>query len=135
MKDKPVVPLEAARMMAAVTPRAAACWLVVCAFAAPHLAFAQSEEIGSGRRSCGDWTTSGSSRDISQQTRHAMMTQWVFGFLSASALGSSSISDALKATDAEGLIHWIDNYCQANPLDSIDVAAEALALLLTASPK
>jgi len=62
-----------------------------------------------------------------------MMIQWVFGFLSAKALNSVSMSAALKATDAEGIIHWIDNYCQANPLDSIDVAAAALALLLTAN--
>jgi hypothetical protein len=31
---------------------------------------------------------------------------------------------ALGRTDSAAMAAWVDNYCQANPLDTIDVAAE-----------
>jgi len=36
------------------------------------------------------------------------------------------IPEALLGTDFDGLIAWIDNYCQANPLKGVAEAAGAL---------
>lgn len=55
---------------------------------------------------------------------------WVGGFLtgSNSILSNSptNIDVFAQATDAQGLWAWVDNYCQAHPLDSVARAADAL---------
>ena len=60
--------------------------------------------------------------------RSAMMGQWVLGYLTGVAIFTPPIGDGLLRTDWEGIRHWIDNYCQAHPLDSVNDAAAALAV-------
>ena len=38
----------------------------------------------------------------------------------------TSFPDFLVGTDFDGLMVWIDNYCRANPLDTIGAAEVAL---------
>jgi hypothetical protein len=57
-----------------------------------------------------------------------MMFQWVLGFLSGIATHNPPVVDGLGRTDAEGIGHWIDDYCQAHPLDALHEAASALAV-------
>ena len=57
--------------------------------------------------------------------------QWVAGYLSganveAGANVDATEPEALIGTDFDGLMAWIDNYCQANPLDKVVEAAQAL---------
>ena len=79
--------------------------------------------------SCGAWTKARQSKTA------AWAEQWVAGYLS----GINTISDkpdALKGiTDAEGLMAWLDNYCQANPFDLIGTAADELLQHLRANAK
>ena len=62
-----------------------------------------------------------------------MYEGWVAGFLSGanSILAGSeyhidTLEHASAETDVQGLWAWIDNYCQAHPLDAVAQAADAL---------
>jgi hypothetical protein len=89
---------------------------------------AQTTVLGVGNRSCGSWTEARRANNNSAN----IFEGWVAGFLS----GSNSITtnsftiDTLKEPsaqgDAQGLWAWIDNYCQAHPLNSVASAADAL---------
>jgi hypothetical protein len=107
-------------------PKGASACLIAFAFLLPLQAFAQTG-MGMGHSSCGAWTKAQNSNDIRDQTLSAMMGQWVAGYLSAVAV-FMPISDGLLRTDWEGIRHWIDNYCQAHPLNSVNDAAAALSL-------
>jgi hypothetical protein len=48
---------------------------------------------------------------------------WVLGF--SSGVGSVGFENPLRGVDAQGVGGWIDNYCQAHPLDVIAKAASA----------
>lgn len=75
---------------------------------------------GLGTRSCGGWT-----EDRKANAFDATNDQsWVMGFLSGVALTGGDYNP-LNNTDALGVWAWIDNYCQANPLDEIYQAGEA----------
>lgn len=63
------------------------------------------------------------------------MAQWVFGFLSgiaayqaATSDGDLVVGDGLGRIDVDGIIHWMDTYCEANPLKTIGDAAGVLTL-------
>jgi hypothetical protein len=52
---------------------------------------------------------------------------WIEGFLSgAAATGvpnlQARINTALRRTDSQGIITWIDNYCRTHPLENITIA-------------
>jgi hypothetical protein len=72
--------------------------------------------IGEGATSCGTWTQA-------RQNRSAgLAAQWVAGYLSGSNMDTNH-PDALVGADFQGLVGWIDNYCRANPLDPLVIAA------------
>jgi hypothetical protein len=54
-----------------------------------------------------------------------MVESWVMGFLSGIGFERSPEVEPLHGIDADGVWAWIDNYCQANPLKDIAVAAAA----------
>jgi hypothetical protein len=77
---------------------------------------------GAGNVSCGAWTAARRSESASSHE------QWVLGFLSGLGAGVEvSGLDPLKGVDPEGVWAWVDNYCQAKPLDALLTAAEAFA--------
>lgn len=49
--------------------------------------------------------------------------QWVVGFLSG--VGFEGVEDPLNGVDSDAVWAWMDNYCRADPLDSIGKAAGA----------
>jgi len=51
--------------------------------------------------------------------------EWVFGYLS----GVQEVV-ALNSTDNGAIMVWINNYCQANPLNDIGTAAQKLLIEL-----
>ena len=72
--------------------------------------------------SCATWTDKHRG-----QYHDPHLTGWVLGFVSglnAYGLNSGNIA---PSTNASGLIGWIDNYCAANPLDSVTTASFKLA--------
>lgn len=80
-----------------------------------------------GVRSCGSWVAekpAGRDRSITRLTTDA----WFGGFISG--LAASSSTDFLKDVDAVSIEIWVDNYCQANPLNSLADAGTELALEL-----
>lgn len=81
--------------------------------------------LGHGAKSCGSWLQSRNTQSYNE----AAQTSWVMGFVTAfNNYGepqppSGNISGG---TDADGLLSWIDAYCQANPLDTVFRASAAL---------
>jgi hypothetical protein len=78
--------------------------------------------------SCGQWTEV---QAAGNTVLGAQFRGWVMGFMSGWAW-SHPKADPLLNRDAAGLLAWIDNYCKANPLDSIATASEKLAIELDA---
>ena len=63
-----------------------------------------------GAISCGEWVASqANTASIAQQ-------YWLSGFLSGMAAGTQE--DVLYGVSGESLTLWVDNYCQANPLEN-----------------
>jgi len=77
--------------------------------------------IGLGGASCGTWT----SRRRLEGIRRTGYEQWVLGFLSG--IGYASVKDPLNDMDMDGVLAWIDNYCQAHPIAAIGEAAAAFS--------
>jgi hypothetical protein len=84
--------------------------------------------MGSGHLSCGRWLKAENSNELAEQARSATMGQWVTGYLSGVAVNLPPVGDGLRRSVWEGIRHWIDNYCQAHPLESVNDAAAALAV-------
>ena len=80
----------------------------------------QSLVYGHGNLSCGRWTEDNKrGRDDSEV--------WVLGFVSGAAWASP---EPQRQTDSDAMAAWIDQYCGAHPLDTIQRAASVLALEL-----
>lgn len=77
-----------------------------------------------GSRSCGTWIDyqkQGGASSLASET-------WLVGFLSGIAFESNK--DILDGADNPSIFLWVTNYCQANPLESLTKAGEALAVAL-----
>lgn len=70
-----------------------------------------------GETSCGAWRHDLRHDDI----RKAAVLNWVLGFLSGRAMDSGR--DVLAMTDQASISAWLDNYCRANPLESVVTAS------------
>ena len=92
---------------------------VVILAAATGQAAAQASEgrltFGQGARSCGSFT----------RAQQGLAMQWVAGYLSGSNQDPAE-PEALRGTDFDGMMGWIDNYCREHPLATIGEAAIAL---------
>jgi hypothetical protein len=75
--------------------------------------------IGLGVISCGKWTSSRRSHD------DFAPKQWMLGFLSGIGFVHSNGDDPLDNMDGEGVLAWIDNFCQTHPITPLDEAAAA----------
>lgn len=76
---------------------------------------------GAGASSCGEWSNVRKSGNYYQQG------QWILGFVSSYGYYGSK---TLKEVDSQALASWMDNYCQANPLDFISDGAKQLVKTL-----
>lgn len=79
--------------------------------------------LGPGSASCVTWNG-----DRQRNESHSQLNQaWVLGFVTSYNLyKSASQSSAPRPMDSRGMMVWIDNYCDANPLKDISDAAQAL---------
>ena len=81
---------------------------------------------GLGNSSCGTWTAA------RREQRAVGYEQWILGFLNGIGFkgvsASASGGDPLNGLDADAVWAWVDNYCQASPLDAIWLAAVQLSL-------
>jgi hypothetical protein len=69
--------------------------------------------MGNGTASCGTWTVA------RRDGRAVAHQEWVLGFLTGFGFGRAGNSDPLNGVDGQWVWVWIDNYCQAHPLDPI----------------
>ena len=76
--------------------------------------------LGDGTKSCGTWLAQRKEDGWTAKVNAA----WVDGFLTA--VNELATSNLTKGVDHEGRDTWIDNYCQAHPLDQLVDAAGAL---------
>nr|AWD72263.1 hypothetical protein pH8NP1_p002 [Polaromonas sp. H8N] len=84
-----------------------------------HEALAEVQILGAP--SCGRWVAekkSGSALALAYGS-------WVTGFLSGTAYGTGK--DIFKSRpDIEGVMLWVQNFCEKNPLAGVEEAAQAL---------
>jgi hypothetical protein len=98
------------------------------------LAFSKAEAgyviIGIGAESCGTWTKERAKGGLNS----AQAGQWMLGYITAfNALGPRPSNfdhqeafDIAEGINGDGIKAWIDNWCQAHPLDDINASAIAL---------
>ena len=102
----------------------ACCILIVCSVPAFSRSFVI---LGGGTESCGTWTKERRHRDLASY----VLESWVLGYISAINVHVLKNSEDISAgTNNEGLLGWMDNYCQEHPLDEVRVAADALIVVL-----
>jgi hypothetical protein len=81
--------------------------------------------LGVGTETCGSWTAARKNPDGLNAHLEA---QWVVGFLSGASMLHEGIAHdgkaPLKEMDGRGVWAWIDNDCQAHPVEAISDAAE-----------
>jgi hypothetical protein len=97
--------------------------ILACLVAAIGLAPAGNarayQAIGPGVASCGTWTAD---RRMPHSSIAHIDESWVLGFLSALGWRAENGDDPLRGLDSNAVAGWIDNYCQAHPLDDIATA-------------
>lgn len=75
-----------------------------------------------GAPSCGNWLKE---RQIDRSLIGLANKYWLSGYLSGIAITTDK--DFITGTDNNSLDLWIDNYCQANPLENLGAAGVLLA--------
>ena len=79
-----------------------------------------------GALSCGEWV-----KERKEDGWETVVTiSWVSGYLTAYNLLAPDTYNILGNTDRESVYLWIDNYCQANPLNDLSDAMVHLAIEL-----
>lgn len=66
--------------------------------------------------SCATWTINRS------LTGHQTLEGWVLGLISGLNAYGPNNGNIAPGVAAAGLLGWVDNYCKANPLDSVSTA-------------
>lgn len=75
-----------------------------------------------GNASCGDWIAERKAPAADADVGLA----WVLGYLTGIEEGRESRRIQFRHPDADAIAAWVDNYCQANPLDNLFQAAAKL---------
>jgi hypothetical protein len=71
--------------------------------------------MGIGAASCGKWSE--------PHTAGALEAKWVVGFVSGANMFTENDIIDRPEVDYAALMAWMDNYCKAHPLDTVQVAA------------
>ena len=75
--------------------------------------------------SCGDWITERHKAGWHSSWSTLEAQQWILGFLSGVGWANTPNENPLERTDAKGVWAWVDNYCQAHPLNHLVDAGPA----------
>lgn len=83
---------------------------------------------GVGTKTCGAWTDA----KLTNRERAETFQSWVHAFVTGAAYGREGI-DIKRGVrfEAEALTAWVDKYCEANPLMTVERSAVALLDHLT----
>jgi hypothetical protein len=79
--------------------------------------------LGYGADSCGTWTA-----DRNNRNQAVADAQWVLGYVGG--MGFLSGKDLLGGLDYGAVVSWVNNYCEAHPLEQVVDAAIALGIEL-----
>jgi hypothetical protein len=81
--------------------------------------------LGSGTSSCGQWLED---RETAGPDGYFLQDSWVNGYLTGHQDGDGEASGLTEnqTSDLPARNAWIDNYCQANPLNDLTDAARGL---------
>ena len=107
----------------------AAVALVLGVFFTGSCSAATIHELGGGTSSCGQYLKDRRDRDSVEATADMF---WIQGFITAYNHYAAPDGNITAGIDSEGIAAWVDNYCQAHPLDDLAVAAAALVAELRA---
>ena len=72
-----------------------------------------------GNDSCANWTENRDGRT----SRNQVLEGWLLGFITGYNHYGSGTRGLKQGGNATALLGWIDQYCEANPLDSLYAAA------------
>jgi hypothetical protein len=105
--------------------------LIVAAVLMPGLLWAQRARntemvYGIGTESCGSWIKT---RTEPARGEWLPAGAWVQGWISAA--DHYAVPGPLARTDGDAMAAWLDQYCNAHPLDRLDIAAGQLAVELS----
>jgi hypothetical protein len=82
--------------------------------------------------SCGRWTQE-RSQPLSRE--RAQQEYWIIGYVSGFNVArnewAQSFVDLLEGIDAAGVYGWIDNYCQSNPIEPVNMGVSMFVLEVT----
>jgi opacity protein-like surface antigen len=76
--------------------------------------------LGAGTASCGSWT------ETRRTNGYFQHSGWVQGYLTAYNAMLPGVVDLTEGIDVAGIMGWMDNYCNKNPLNNMDDTAAAL---------
>lgn len=79
-----------------------------------------------GYDTCGNWTENRKFPNIRTQA----LEGWVLGFVSGYNMYEDPKGNVAPSVSASGLLAWVDQYCAANPLDSLTTAGVKLVIEL-----
>ena len=96
--------------------------IAACLHTGAALAAKEYMAFGLGVGSCGQWTVE-KQRD---SATYYQMAQWVLGYLTAYSRWAEETPGPVANAAAYGVIRWMDNFCQINPLDNVAKAAQEL---------
>lgn len=102
-------------------------WIALIVLLSAHSAGAVN--IGAGTTSCGSWT----SHKASNIDLYNFKQSWLGGYMTAQSQAINAVRnvDILAGTDFAALRAWVDNYCQAHPLETLNDAAIQLTVELS----
>jgi hypothetical protein len=86
--------------------------------------------VGDGTQSCGSWSLERPPGGHGVSASGVAMFSWILGYLSGANVNQKG-SDFIRQTDSAGILAWMNNYCQKNPLNKIYQGADELKAELT----
>jgi hypothetical protein len=78
--------------------------------------------LGAGSQSCGQWVEERGTDSYAELVH----TSWVTGYLTGYQDGGPVSLTDQQTSDNAARSAWLDNYCQANPLDNLLAATRGL---------
>lgn len=86
----------------------------------------QVRVLAYGGQSCGDWTKERHSNSGAAVAMESWTLGYITGFNAYGLPDTVATADVSGNASSEALFAWLDNYCRANPLDTLHVATDKL---------
>jgi hypothetical protein len=84
--------------------------------------------IGAGVNSCGKFIESRRNNNKLDYLTHLC---WMGGFITSVNVNNADTYNLIGHTDMDGVMLWMENYCQRNPLDTFTNAAQSFVYYMS----